>query len=243
MNRNIFSLFFCTFLLLGCDGKLSKGGLASAPKTEEHKTLYSVGTMFGARIKQLSFDESETEMIVQGVRDSILGRPLVVKTEDYSTKIQELFRDRRGRVSEQEKKQGAIYMEKFLKEEGSKKTESGLAYKVIKPGVGKKPSQDDTVKVHYEGKLIDGTVFDSSRERDKPVTFPLGRVIKGWGEGLQLIEEGGSIQLVVPSSLAYGDNGAPPKIPGGATLVFDVELLKIEVPPKSKKSSKKKKKK
>lgn len=245
-----FSLLSFTFLLSGCDGKFRKGGLASAPKTEEQKTLYAVGVMFGSRLKQLGFSETEADMIVQGVRDSVLARPLVVESEDYSSKIQELFRKRRGRIVEVEKKQGAEFMEKFLKEEGFKKTESGLAYKITKPGTGKKPQKDATVTVHYVGKLINGEVFDSSRERNKPATFSLGQVIKGWGEGLQLVKAGGSIQLVIPSSLGYGDRGAPPKIPGGATLIFDVELLEIKAPKKkttsrkkSLKSTKKKRKK
>ena len=89
------------------------------------------------------------------------------------------------------------------------------------------PKATDTVEVHYEGKLINGEIFDSSLQRGKPVTFPLNQVIKGWTEGVQKVKEGGKIKLVIPSDLAYGTNGAPPKIPGGATLVFEVELLKI----------------
>ena len=110
----------------------------------------------------------------------------------------------------------------------------------MKPGEGATPVKEDVVEVHYTGRLIDGTIFDSSRERDKSVTFSLGRVIKGWSEGLQLIKKGGSVKLVIPSDLAYGDHGTFPKIPGGSTLVFDVELLNIG--PKKKPSLKKTKK-
>ncbi|MCK5072501.1 MAG: FKBP-type peptidyl-prolyl cis-trans isomerase, partial [Bacteriovoracaceae bacterium] len=126
------------------------------------------------------------------------------------------------------KETGKKYLESFLKKEDGKKTGSGLAYKIVTDGKGELPKSEDTVEVHYHGTLIDGTVFDSSKDRGKTVSFPLNRVIKGWKEGLQLIREGGKIKLVIPSDLGYGDQGAPPKIPGGSTLLFDVELIKIK---------------
>jgi FKBP-type peptidyl-prolyl cis-trans isomerase FkpA len=110
----------------------------------------------------------------------------------------------------------------------AKKTKSGIGYKVLKPGTGAKPKSTDTVEVHYHGTLIDGKVFDSSVDRKKKISFPLNRVIKCWTEGMQLVGVGGKIRLVCPSDLAYGDQGAPPKIPGGSTLVFDVELFSIK---------------
>ena len=130
-----------------------------------------------------------------------------------------------------------ITLEKF-DADGATKTASGLAYKIEKPGTGKQPKATDTVKVHYKGTLLDGTVFDSSYDRKKEVTFPLNRVIKGWTEGLQLLKEGGKIKLVIPAALAYGDHGAPPKIPGGATLVFEIELFEVKSAPKAAKSKK-----
>ena len=122
---------------------------------------------------------------------------------------------------------GKKFLENFVKTEKAQKTESGLAYKILTPGKDPKPKATDTVKVHYKGTLIDGTEFDSSYKRNKPIEFPLNRVIKGWTEGMQLIGKGGKIKLVIPSDLAYGNQGAPPSIPGGATLVFEVELLDI----------------
>ena len=109
----------------------------------------------------------------------------------------------------------------------AKQTKSGLVYETIKEGTGKTPAASDTVEVHYHGTLTNGTVFDSSVKRNKKISFPLNRVIPGWTEGLQLVKEGGKIKLVIPSDLAYGNAGAPPSIPGGATLIFEVELFKV----------------
>lgn len=111
--------------------------------------------------------------------------------------------------------------------EGFTKTPSGLQYKIIKPGMGRKPTAADTVVCHYKGWLDDGTEFDSSYKRGEPATFPLSGVIRGWTEGLQLIAEGGEIELLIPSRLGYGAAGSPPTIPGGATLHFTVELQKV----------------
>ena len=116
---------------------------------------------------------------------------------------------------------------KFIKDEGATVSATGLAYKVIKEGTGATPGGEDVVEVHYHGTLADGTVFDSSVERGKTISFPLNRVIKGWTEGLQTMKEGGKTKFVIPADLAYGEAGAPPKIPGGATLVFEVELFKV----------------
>lgn len=122
--------------------------------------------------------------------------------------------------------------EKFLAEnkgkEGVKTTASGLQYKITKEGTGKQPKASDTVLVHYEGKLLDGTVFDSSIKRGEPISFPLNRVIPGWTEGLQFVKEGGKATLYIPSKLAYGSSGAGGAIGPDETLIFDVELIKIK---------------
>ena len=122
--------------------------------------------------------------------------------------------------------------ERFLAEnkgkEGVKTTASGLQYKIVKEGTGKSPAATDTVLVHYEGKLLDGTVFDSSIKRGEPISFPLNRVIPGWTEGLQLVKEGGKAILYIPSKLAYGSSGAGGAIGPNETLIFEVELIKIK---------------
>jgi FKBP-type peptidyl-prolyl cis-trans isomerase FkpA len=129
----------------------------------------------------------------------------------------------KGKMTEDPK----IYLDKAASEPGAVKTTSGLIYRELKPGTGPSPKATDTVRVHYKGSLVDGTVFDSSYERNEPAEFPLNRVIRCWTEGVQKMKVGGKSQLVCPSDIGYGDRGSPPVIPGGATLVFEIELLGI----------------
>ncbi|MBL7664683.1 MAG: FKBP-type peptidyl-prolyl cis-trans isomerase [Bacteriovoracaceae bacterium] len=194
---------------------------------ENDKTLYAMGVMLGSNLQRLELNDKELNALFKGLKHASTGKQPEVEMAMYQPKIQDLFRDRMQKVVEVEKKKGDEFMAKFLKEEGAKKTASGLAYKPIKEGTGKAPKEEETVEVHYHGTLTDGTVFDSSVERNKTISFPLNRVIKGWTEGLQLMKEGGKYRFVIPADLAYGEAGAPPKIPGGATLVFDVELFKV----------------
>ena len=218
--------------LFGCSPKADLG-------SEENKTFYAVGAMFGSRLSTLTPSDGELEALAQGLKDSAKNEKLEVDINKYQRKVQELFKSRMTKNNEKVKQEGEEYMANFLKEEGVKKTESGLAYKILAPGSEVKPKSTDTVEVHYHGTLVDGTVFDSSIERDKKVSFPLDRVIKGWTEGLQLIGVGGKIKLVIPPDLGYGDRGAPPKIMGGATLVFEVELFDIKAPAKAEPNKKK----
>ena len=127
-----------------------------------------------------------------------------------------------------DKEKGVAFADKAAKEPGAQKLASGLVYKDLKAGQGPTPKDTDTVKVHYRGTLIDGTEFDSSYKRNAPAEFALKGVIPCWTEGVQKMKVGGKAKLVCPSSIAYGDNGHPPTIPGGATLVFEVELLEVK---------------
>jgi len=200
------------------------------PKTEEEKTFYSIGTMFGSRLTQLAMSDAEIDSLAAGLKDAAKGEKQKVDPMAYQQKIQDMFKSRMEKQSVDVKKKGAEFLNKFVSD-GATKTASGMAYKHIKVGTGPTPKETDIVKVHYHGTLTDGTVFDSSRERGKEVSFPLNRVIKGWTEGVQLMKVGGLTKFVIPSDLAYGDAGAPPKIRGGETLVFEVELLGIEAAP------------
>jgi FKBP-type peptidyl-prolyl cis-trans isomerase FkpA len=238
--KKFVALAFCSVLLFSCNK--GGGGKKVDLKTEDDKTLYAVGAMFGDRLSNLGLSEPEVDALVAGLRDKATNQKTQIDYRQYQSKVQALFKARMQKNADKVKTSGKDYLEKFVKSEGGKKTESGLAYKVIKPGEGASPKPTDVVEVHYHGTLIDGTVFDSSKERGKKVKFPLNRVIKGWTEGLQLLKPGGQIKLVIPSDLAYGDHGAPPKIPGGATLIFDVELFSVNSPEAPKAETPKKKK-
>ena len=196
-------------------------------ENEDEKTFYAMGFMLGGNLQRLSLNDKELAALYKGVAAASKNEKSEVDMGVYQNRIQEVFKARMDKVAQTEKDSGKAFIEKFVKDEGATKTESGLAYKVIKEGTGKTPMAEDVVEVHYHGTLADGTVFDSSVERGKTISFPLNRVIRGWTEGLQTMKEGGKTKFVIPSELAYGDAGAPPKIPGGATLVFEVELFKV----------------
>jgi FKBP-type peptidyl-prolyl cis-trans isomerase FkpA len=141
--------------------------------------------------------------------------------------VQQLAMGRANKRAETEKAGAKDFLDKAAKEEGAQKLPSGLVFKTVKPGTGPNPTADDRVKVHYHGTLTNGTVFDSSVKRNEPAEFPLRGVIPCWTEGVAKMKVGEKAKLVCPSEIAYGDEGRPPVIPGGATLIFDVELLEI----------------
>lgn len=196
-------------------------------ESEDDKTFYAMGYMLGGNLQRLTLSDKELAALYKGVSMAAKNDKSEVDMAVYQNRIQEVFKARMDKVAVKEKEAGAAFIAKFVKDESATKTESGLAYKVIKEGTGASPAAEDVVEVHYHGTLTDGTVFDSSVERGKTISFPLNRVIKGWTEGLQTMKEGGKSKFVIPSDLAYGEAGAPPKIPGGATLIFEVELFKI----------------
>ena len=199
-------------------------------QTDEQKTIYALGLALARNLTPFNLTPQEVELVKAGLGDGILAKEKKVDLETYGPKIQELAKSRSEATASAEKKTSASFLEKAAGEPGAKKTGSGLVYSEIKPGTGDSPKATDKVKVHYEGKLTDGTVFDSSIKRGEPVSFPLNGVIKCWTEGVQMMKVGGKSKLVCPSDLAYGDRGAPPQIKPGATLVFEVELLGIEKP-------------
>jgi FKBP-type peptidyl-prolyl cis-trans isomerase FkpA len=202
-------------------------GAAPEVKTEEQKTLYAIGLAFSNGLASFGLSEAELEFVKAGLTDGVLNREKKVDLPAYGTKIQEMQRTRSAALAVTEKKTGQAYLDKAAAEKGATKTASGVIVTTLKAGTGPAPKATDTVKVHYHGTLIDGTVFDSSVQRGQPATFPLNQVIKCWTEGVQLMKVGGKSRLVCPSDMAYGERGSPPKIKPGATLVFEVELLEI----------------
>jgi FKBP-type peptidyl-prolyl cis-trans isomerase FkpA len=218
------SLVLSTLALVACNSNDPK---KVSLESDDDKTFYAMGYMLGGNLQRLSLSDKELAALYKGVAAAAKNEKSEVDMAKFQNRIQEVFKARMDKVASKEKDSGKEFLEKFVKDEAATKTESGLAFKVIKEGTGATPGAEDVVEVHYHGTLADGTVFDSSVERGKTISFPLNRVIKGWTEGLQTMKEGGKTKFVIPADLAYGEAGAPPKIPGGATLVFEVELFKV----------------
>ena len=196
-------------------------------KTDEQKTLYALGLVLAQNLGAFALNATELEIVKAGLTDGVTNKDKKVDLQTYGPKIQELQRTRVTAAAVPERKAGQAYVEKAAAEKGAIKTPSGAVVTTLKPGTGPSPAATDKVKVHYQGTLTDGTVFDSSIQRGEPITFPLNGVIKCWTEGVQQMKVGGKSRLVCPADTAYGDRGAPPKIKPGATLVFEVELLEI----------------
>ena len=220
----------------GAPGRGAPGrGASTAPKpavaapapltTDEQKTVYALGLMMGQSISMFNLTPAELELVKRALSDAAAGKP-ALELSEWGPKIQPLATSRSAAVAVKEKASSAAYLAKCAAEPGAVKTESGLVYREVKAGTGASPKATDTVKVHYRGTLVNGTEFDSSYKRNEPAQFPLNGVIKCWTEGVQRMKVGGKSTLVCPSDLAYGDQGRP-SIPGGATLVFDIELLDI----------------
>jgi len=209
---------------------------ASAQKSEDEKTLYAIGYLFGQRVAPMGLSKSELKMVEQGFREAAAGAKAKVEPKDRQSQINEFAQKRQeataAKISGPEQKKGKAFADKAAKEPGAQRLPSGVIIREIKPGTGPSPKETDKVKVNYEGKLLDGTVFDSSYKRNQPAEFMLGGVIKCWKEGVAKMKVGEEAQLVCPADVAYGDHPPPSSgIHPGSTLVFRVELLGIEEPP------------
>jgi FKBP-type peptidyl-prolyl cis-trans isomerase FkpA len=199
--------------------------------TDDQKAIYSYGAAIGQQVgkqtQQLRLSAEELEIFRNGFADTLSGKAPAVEIAQYEKRFQELAEARVKEGAAEAEKKGADFLAAAAQEAGAVKTESGLVYKVLTAGQGARPAAADTVRVHYEGKLTDGKIFDSSRQRGEPAEFALNRVIPCWTEGVQKMQVGEKAQLVCPASIAYGERGAGNDIPPGATLVFEVELLAI----------------
>jgi len=222
MRRFALPLLTSVVVLAGCADAAQQ-----TPKTEDEKALYNLGVMLSSSITTFHFTPKELELVKAGLADGAQEKASTEDLEKYIAKLQELQKTRVAEATDKEKAAGAAFLTKAAAEKDATKTESGLVIKTVKAGTGDSPKAENQVKVHYEGKFTDGKVFDSSIKRNEPAVFPLGGVIPCWTEALQLMKVGGKAQVVCPPNLAYGDEGRPPQMRGGATLVFDVELLEI----------------
>jgi len=220
-----FGLPLALSVMTGCTR--AGGASAADPKTDDDKALYSWGIMLGRNASALAPSPAELELIKAGLTDSVQKNKPKVDIDKYGPMIDALARKRATVRAEAEKGKTAALLEAAAKETGAVKLASGMVIKTTRPGRGAQPEAADRVKVHYEGRLSDGSVFDSSIKRGEPAVFPLGGVIKCWTEGVGHMKVGEKATLTCPSELAYGDQGRPPLIPGGATLIFDVELLDV----------------
>ena len=207
---------------------------APALKDQKGKISYIIGMDIGTNFKRQSID-IDPDILGRGIKDGLSGaKPLLSDPEakEVLAAFEKIMRakqeESRKGIGEKNKKEGEVFLAENKAKEGVKTAPSGLQYKVIKPGTGKKPQATDTVTVHYRGTLADGTEFDSSYRRGKPATFPVSGVIPGWTEALQLMEEGAKWQVVIPSKLAYGEQGSGQAIGPNATLIFEVELISIQ---------------
>jgi len=202
---------------------------AAAAMTDEEKTVYALGLVVQRSLRQFDFTAGELEILKRALSDAAAGTP-AVNLAEWGPKIDPLARARAARVAVREKAAAAAYVTRAAAETGAVQSASGLVYREVAAGTGEAPKASDTVKVHYRGTLTDGTEFDSSYARNEPATFPLAGVIPCWTEGVQKMKVGGKARLVCPSDLAYGDDGNQ-AIPGGAALVFEVELIEIVATP------------
>ena len=192
------------------------------------KLSYALGLSMGNNFKGSGIQELNVDDFAAAVRSVYDGSKPEMTIDEAKQVVTEFFTELEKRQVEMNREVGKRFLEENAKKEGVKVTASGLQYKIVKEGNGIHPSANDKVIVHYTGRLIDGTVFDSSVERGAPATFGVNQVIPGWVEALQLMSEGAEWQLYIPSELAYGSQGAGPVIGPHSTLIFDVKLIKIE---------------
>ncbi len=222
--------------VIGCVGLIASTVMAdSALKSQKEKASYIIGSEVAKQLI-VSKDDLDLDAMMLGMKDMFSGTKPRLSNKEMQSVMQTFQAQKQKkelammkRFADQNKKEGALFLSANKKKKGVTTLPSGLQYKVIKSGKGGvSPKTTDTVVTHYHGTLIDGTVFDSSYDRGEAVSFPVNAVIKGWTEALTKMKVGDKWQLVIPSELAYGERGTPPKIGPNSVLVFDVELLEIK---------------
>jgi len=213
-------------VLAGCDSQTSV-----KLDTPAQKASYGIGLNMGKSLAQEGMDDLDSQAVAQGIEDAIGNKEQKLTDEQLMeafTFLQTRAEERMVEMNAKAVESGKKFLEDNAKRDGVKTTESGLQYEVVKSAEGRQPTENDVVTVHYEGSLTDGTVFDSSIKRGSPIDLPVGGVIPGWVEGLQLMHVGEKYKLYIPSELAYGEQSPSPLIPANSVLVFDLELLDIK---------------
>ena len=243
MKKILCTLSIAALALSGCASSAPKAEAAAAPAapaqnsfqirdslpTEDLQASYALGYEIGAAFSALKSSRIDYDAFVQGMMDTLSGRPLLVPSDSAGAIKVALFERIRGDMNKETLEKGAAFRAEWEKKEGAKKTETGLLYRVLTPSDSpKKPVAGDEVAVHYTGSLMDSTVFDSSVKRGTPFLFKLnpGTVIEGWSQILALMNEGQKVEVVIPPELAYGDRDMR-VIPPNSTLIFEIELLKV----------------
>jgi len=205
---------------------------AQQPETEEQKTIYALGLAVARNLKSFDLSPDEVKMMEAGLTAGLTGAKPAVDFATYEPKLDPLAQARNGVRTKREKDASAAFLKKAAAESGAKARPSGVVYRELKAGSGEHPTVNDKVRVQYTGKLRDGSVFDSSVERGQAAEFPLNRMIPCWQEALPLMRAGGKAEITCPSDSAYGDKGMPPgtgdRIPPGAALSFEIELLAVQ---------------
>jgi FKBP-type peptidyl-prolyl cis-trans isomerase FklB len=219
MYSRLIPVMFLLVFVVGCAAEEAKAVPELKLDTPKSRISYTIGVNIGQDFKSQKMDV-DADVLLMGLKDSMAGKELRLTDEEMAAEMEAMVA--------KNKVEGEAFLAENAKKEGVVVTESGLQYKVLEPGEGDSPQADDVATVHYRGTLINGTQFDSSYDRGEPATFPVGGVIAGWTEALQLMKPGAKWQLVIPAELAYGERGAGQDIGPNATLLFDVELISVE---------------
>ena len=191
------------------------------------KISYALGLGIGHQLKNMGIENFSVEDFAQSIKDVMEDKVTAMTSQEAQALLNTYFQEKQKAESQKAISDGKAFLEENAKKEGVVTTKSGLQYEILTEGTGKQPKATDTVRCHYEGSLINGSVFDSSYKRGEPAEFGLSQVIPGWTEGVQLMKEGAKYRFYIPYLLGYGENGAGSSIPPYSTLIFDVELIKV----------------
>ena len=234
MYLRLFAVMIMLTSLAGCTPEEASSASELKLDTPKNRISYTIGVNIGQDFKSQNMDV-DPDLLLMGLKDTLSGKELQLTEEEMVQEIQNFQQEMQAKMAAEmevkaaeNKAAGEAFLAENAKQEGVVVTESGLQYKIIEPGQGDSPGPADVATVHYRGTLIDGTQFDSSYDRGQPASFPVGGVIPGWSEALQLMKPGAKWQLSIPAELAYGERGAGQDIGPNSTLLFDVELISVE---------------